>query len=85
MANALLTTFVLINTSGLKVVGVQLSTYATADTVDLDAAGASVATIYGWCFGAFKGVATTPIATSASNRITMSSAASGGTMIVWGA
>ena len=85
MANALATTYVIINTGGFKLIGVKLSTYATGDTVDLDAAGASVATIYGAVFGPFLGVATTPIMTSASNRITMSSAASNGSFLVWGA
>ena len=85
MASGLATTFVIINTAGFKLVGVRLSTFATADTVDLDAAGASVATIYGFVEGAFKGTGTTILATTASNRITFSSSGSGNTMLVWGA
>lgn len=86
MASALATTFVIINTGGFKLIGVELSTYATGDTVDFDAAGASVATIFGFAAGTGKSqAATVLLGTFSSNRITISSAGSDNTMLVWGA
>ena len=84
MANFMGTTFVIAAIGGVKLIGVSASTYATADTLDLDAAGASVTTIKGFCYGNGQQAATAFIGSFASNRITASSAGSSVWLLVWG-
>ena len=84
MANFMGTTFVIAAIGGVKLVGVSASTYATGDTCDLNAAGASMTVIKGFAYGNGQQAATAFIASFASNRITASTAGSSVWLLVWG-